>query len=68
MEVHNELLIEILTTLEKIERMNKAIEFHSEMEDPDLSAITQYQSVKNDLSKQLTGLLVRFGVKLELAA
>jgi hypothetical protein len=42
MEVQNELFIEILSTLEKIERMNKAVEFHSELEEPDLSAITQY--------------------------
>ena len=68
MEVHSELLVEILATLEKIERMNNAILFHSNSDEPDLIAIAQYKRVKNDLSKQLTGLLANFGLDLQVAA
>ena len=57
MEIQEERQIEIFHTLEKIERMNKAIQFHQVQENQDKTAISQYQSVKQDLIRQLREIL-----------
>lgn len=64
MEIQNELQIEILHTLEKIERVNKAAAFHRIQPDPDLLAINQYLNLKKELTNQLLSLLATMDVRL----
>lgn len=68
MEIRDERMIEIFHTLEKIERMNKAIHLHQEQAAPDTLAIEQYQAIKQDLTQQLLNLLAELELNLELAA
>lgn len=68
MEIKDEKMIEIFNTLEKIERVNNAIHFHQEQVTPDLLAIEQYLSIKNNLTQQLLELLAGIELKLEIAA
>lgn len=68
MEIHNERHIEIFHTLEKIERLNKAIHFHQVMENKDDLAIEQYQELKAQLTQQLLKLLNGMDLNLEVAA
>ncbi len=68
MEITDSVQIEILNTLQKIERINKAIAFHKAMDLPDALAIEQYKQVKEQLAKQLIGLLENIDVKLQMAA
>lgn len=68
MEIRDERMIEIFHTLEKIERMNKAIHLHQEQAVLDALAIEQYQAIKQDLTQQLLNLLAELELNLELAA
>ena len=68
MEIQEERQIEIFHTLEKIERMNKTIQFHQVQETQDKTAISQYQSVRQDLIRQLRDLLSKWDVMFQLAA
>lgn len=68
MEIQDERMIEIFHTLEKIERINKAIHFHQEPASSDALAIEQYQAIKYDLTQQLLNLLSELELNLELAA
>ena len=68
MEIQDKRMIEIFHTLEKIERINKAIHFHQEQAASDIIAIEQYQSIKSDLTQQLLNLSAELELNLELAA
>jgi hypothetical protein len=68
MEIHDEIQIEIFHTLEKISRMNNAIAFHATQDEPSLVSITQYQSIKSQMTNQLLELLAKIDVKLQVAA
>lgn len=68
MEIKDERMIEIFHTLEKIERINKAIHFHQEQASPDALAMEQYHSVKHHLTQQLVNLLSSLELNLEMAA
>lgn len=57
-----------LHTLEKIERMNKAIAFHKATNSPDLLAVEQYTSLKEQFTRQLLQLLSHLDMKLKMAA
>ncbi len=63
--LENPLYIEVLSTLEQIERMNKAIAFHQSFETPDQLAIEQYQYLKNDFTRQLVELLKQLNIAVE---
>jgi hypothetical protein len=67
MEIQDEKMIEIFYTLENIQRMNKAILFHSDSENIDTFAINQYENLKNDFLNQLATLLNGLGVPLQIA-
>jgi hypothetical protein len=67
MEIQDEKMIEIFYTLENIQRMNKAILFHSDSENIDTFAINQYEHLKNDFLNQLATLLNGLGVPLQIA-
>lgn len=68
MEIKDAVQIEIFHTLEKIERMNKAIAFHKAIEGPDKLAIEQYLQIKEQLTRQLLQLLEEMDLKLQMAA
>ncbi|MEN0002674.1 MAG: hypothetical protein AAF798_00975 [Bacteroidota bacterium] len=69
MEINDLRHIEIFHTLEKIERMNKAIHFHRLVDDQkDEIAIEQYRAVKKQLTEQLATLLQDLDVDLQVAA
>jgi hypothetical protein len=68
MEITDSIQIEIFHTLEKIERMNKAIAYHKAMNNPDLLAVEQYESLKEHLTRQLLQLLSNLDLKLQMAA
>lgn len=68
MEIQDQRMIEIFYTLEKIERINKAIHFHFEQITPDKLAIEQYQAIKQDLTRQLLNLLAELELNFEMAA
>ena len=67
MEIHDEVQIEIFHTLEKINRMNNAIAFHTLQDEPSLVSIEQYQAVKSQMTRHLLELLEKVDVKLQLA-
>lgn len=69
MEIKDTRQIEIFHTLEKIERINKAIRFHlSQDQDADRLAIEQYMEVKTQLTTQLLALLEQMGLHLQMTA
>jgi hypothetical protein len=68
MEVQNSLHIQILTTLETIERVNKSIARHKGAPEPDQLAITQWTDIKENLIGQLQELLTELDIKLSVAA
>jgi hypothetical protein len=68
MEITDSVQIEIFHTLEKIERMNKAIAFHKAIENTDKLAIEQYLEMKEQLTRQLLHLLEKLDLNLQLAA
>jgi hypothetical protein len=69
MEINDARHIEIFHTLEKIERMNKAIHFHRFATNaPDQTAIDQYQATKQQLTEQLVALLHDLDLHLEVTA
>jgi len=65
MEIQNSQYIEIITTLEMIERANNAVKFHNQIQNPDILAIKQYQKLKTDYLKQLSELLSVYNIKIE---
>lgn len=69
MEIKDALHIEIFHTLEKIERLNRAIHFHLAMEEgQDELAVAQYREQKTQLTAQLLELLEAMDLKLHIAA
>ncbi|MEK7256759.1 MAG: hypothetical protein AAB316_18540 [Bacteroidota bacterium] len=68
MEITDIRTIEIFHTLEKIQRMNRAIAFHRAIANPDRLAIEQYQRLKNDFTQQLLELLGEMDLRLKMAA
>ncbi len=69
MEIKDARFIEIFHTLEKIEKMNKAILFHKSIEEETNElAIEQYSRVKAELTEQLLKLLNDMDLHLEVAA
>jgi hypothetical protein len=68
MEITDARQIEIFHTLEKIERMNKAVAFHKAIDNPDKLAIEQYKQMKRQLSTQLVQLLAEMDLELKLVA
>ena len=68
MEIKDARHIEIIHTLEKIERLNGDIHFHKAKEEKvDDLAIEQYERMKAQLTEQLIGLLAGFDLNLEVA-
>lgn len=57
MEVNNEKHITIITTIDTIERLSKAISFHETQAEPDLPTINEYKQLRNNLKKELKDLL-----------
>ena len=69
MEIKDAKLIEIFHTLEKIEKMNKAILFHKAVEgEKDELAVEQYTRIKSELTEQLVQLLDDMDLHLKVAA
>ncbi|MES2730659.1 MAG: hypothetical protein V4714_02890 [Bacteroidota bacterium] len=65
MNIENPLLIEILTTLERIDRANKAIDFHKGQADPDGNSIQNYARLKEDFTQQLAQLLKHLDIVIQ---
>lgn len=57
MEVNDGKHITIITTIETIERLSKAISFHEIQSQPDLLTMSEYTRLRNNLKKQLKDLL-----------
>jgi hypothetical protein len=69
MEVKDIRLIEIIHTLEKVEAVNKAIQFHKTTAvDTDELALEQYAAVKKQLTEQLVELLEEMDLHLRMEA
>ena len=69
MEIKDTKLIEIFHTLEKIEKMNKAVLFHRSIEgETDALAIEQYTRVRAELTEQLLHLMDEMDLHLKVAA
>jgi hypothetical protein len=66
-EVENEKTLEIMNTLESIERINKTIERNKNM-GMSKSYIQQWEDIKNDLLQQLTLLLSEMKIVVDLKA
>jgi len=64
MELQNNQFIEIITTLEMIDRANKAIGFHKQLATPDILAIQQYERLRTDYMQQLNKLLQNFQLEI----
>jgi hypothetical protein len=59
-------MIEITTTLERIDQMNKAIEFHSGQPQKDELAILQYIQLRKSMVDQLAALLAAFNIAVTM--
>jgi len=68
MKPEDERYIQIVQTLEKVERLNRAIDFHEQQEEVDQLAVEQYRTVKAQLTEQLIDILRSLNLDLELAA
>jgi len=68
MKLEDERYIQIVQTLEKVERLNRAIDFHEQQEEVDQLAVEQYRTVKAQLTEQLIDILRSLNLDLELAA
>lgn len=68
MKLEDERYIQIVQTLEKVERLNRAIEFHEQQEEVDQLAVEQYRTVKAQLTEQLIDILRSLNLDLELVA
>ena len=66
-EVENEKTIEILHTIESIERINKTIERNKDM-GMSKSYVLQWEGIKQDLLRQLTILLSEMNIVADLKA
>jgi anion-transporting ArsA/GET3 family ATPase len=66
MEIESELDIEIFQTLNLIKRTEEMLELHKSREDFSELAITQYQKMKDDLSKQLAQLLAKYNLNVQI--
>lgn len=67
LEIENEKTIEILYTIESIERINKTIERNKEM-GMSKSYLQQWENLKKDLLHQLTNLLSDMNIVADLKA
>ena len=66
MEIESDLDIEIFQTLNQIKRTEEIIEFHRNQEDFSELAIHQYQRLKTDLSNQLSVLLSKYNLNVQI--
>ena len=66
MEIESDLDIEIFQTLNQIKRTEEIIEFHKNQEDFSELAIYQYQRLKVDLSNQLSILLSKYNLNVQI--
>ena len=68
MELRDQRHIQIFHTLEKLERLNEAIQFHTAQESIDQLAVEQYKEQKVQLTEDLVQLLREIDLSLEVAA
>ena len=66
MEIESDLDIEIFQTLNQIKRTEEIIEFHRNQEGFSELAINQYQRLKADLSNQLSVLLSKYNLNVQI--
>ena len=66
MEIESDLDIEIFQTLNQIKRTEEIIEFHKNQEDFSELTINQYQRLKADLSNQLSILLSKYNLNVQI--
>jgi ABC-type sugar transport system ATPase subunit len=66
MEIESELDIEIFQTLNLIKRTEEMINLHQNREDFSELAVAQYRRMKEDLSKQLAQLLVKYHLNVQI--
>ncbi|MEQ9442466.1 MAG: hypothetical protein RIG62_25735 [Cyclobacteriaceae bacterium] len=59
-------IIEITTTLEKIDETNKMISFHRQFDQPDTNAIENFEQLRIDFLNQLAQLLREYHVEIKL--
>jgi len=64
MEIEKQQYIEIVSTLEQLERVNVAINFHKKLSRPDVLAIQQYERLKADYFQQLAQLLAQYEIEI----
>lgn len=67
MEIHDEIQIRIIQTLDLIGRTETSILRHRQREDRDITAIANYEELKTRFTIELLELLEKVGVNLKLA-
>lgn len=67
MEIHDEIQIRIIQTLDLIGRAETSILRHRQREDRDITAIANYEELKTRFTIELLELLEKVGVNLKLA-
>ncbi|MCU0326775.1 MAG: hypothetical protein MUF45_16255 [Spirosomaceae bacterium] len=60
--------IQIGQTIEAIIRTNEILKNHQNRSEPDWFAVKQYQSIKDDLTRQLMDLLANLNINISVAA
>ena len=64
MNIEDPLMIEILSTLDRMDKANKAIIFHKSQPMPDANSIGNYERQKADFLEQLATLLHEYQVEV----
>lgn len=67
MEIHDEIQIRIIQTLDLIGRAELSIVRHRQREDRDVTAIANYEELKMRFTIELFELLEQVGVNIKLA-
>lgn len=61
---HEDLMLEITTTLEAIQEVNELILFHQSFEEPDGNALDNFNRLRDDFLQQLNTLMEDLNIEV----
>ena len=61
---HEDLMLEITTTLEEIQKVNELILFHQSFEEPDENALYNFNCLRDDFLQQLNILMEDLNIEV----
>lgn len=61
---HEDLMLEITTTLEAIQKVNEMILYHQSFEEPDETALDNFNRLRDDFLQQLNTLMENLNIEV----